>query len=719
MRNYSLWNRPRSPERREFYEKAFRREKLGPWDAKWHALSPEARFAFLNQVRGPVKNLGRARMQPSIKKNHLGPGVLEELLAAGFVELGSSRMIGPQDRVFAVEGTVDFAIRIRALARYHLLDPDQPSLLEKFVAYVSLQYEATTSLNGVVRKAGLNEYLDIERIVRQYVVGHRWPDWVALYLKEPTAQRILKVLGEADKPIRSKELPARLPDVSPDILTCTLNSLLGYLAVFEDLEPGTLEIVVGLLPSVRKSMAKALLPRQRPELVVDDSPVEVGPETSIIVDDLRAFLLEVASEPPRLRRDYGIFQKETDRFLEALDVLPAWLMKALDLTQSKRLDHAFSWARALNMVGIKHHATGAWLEIMSEGNRWLAASLAKQYERVYRVLREFSAAEQSSSRDYHDLLLWLPSPYGYLRADEGFLGTDVVVLPAERMKTRTYHNAEPSDYEALRTSLYRSLSILSPGNFCRLDSVIHHIAFESHNPLLLGPGEKGVLIYQSGRLLPPFAEEREQAARDLLTNFVHKRLIPLGCLQAAVDQEKRLLVAKLPQFDVYFGRAPASTVAAGRHSDKSRVVVQPDYSIIVIGFNPAPAAELAPFCDREKRGGTHGALTLKLTRESVLRAVTHGMEPNEIVKRLQRQASNEVPANVLRQVTDWASWVRRVQASPVTMVRCPDAETADRVLAALKRQAERLNDTTVAVSLAKLTSVERNKLKEHGVILDG
>ena len=121
-----------------------------------------------------------------------------------------------------------------------------------------------------------------------------------------------------------------------------------------------------------------------------------------------------------------------------------------------------------------------------------------------------------------------------------------------------------------------------------------------------------------------------------------------------------------------------------------RVVVQPDFSVIVIGLNPAPAAELAPFCERTAQGGGQGAMVLKITRESVVKAVSQGLKPAEIVARLQRHASNEVPANVLREVQDWSNWVRRVTSSTLTVLRCPDRDTADRVMVALKRQAERL-----------------------------
>ena len=149
------------------------------------------------------------------------------------------------------------------------------------------------------------------------------------------------------------------------------------------------------------------------------------------------------------------------------------------------------------------------------------------------------------------------------------------------------------------------------------------------------------------------------------------------------------------------------------------MVVQPDFSVIVIGPNPAAAAELAPFCERTTRGGGQGALILKITRDSVVKAVSHGLEPAEIADRLRRHASNAVPANVLREVQDWSSWVRQVIPSTLTVLRCPDRDTADRVMAALKRQAERVNDTLVAIDQAKLTAAERTKLRAHGIIVQG
>jgi hypothetical protein len=103
----------------------------------------------------------------------------------------------------------------------------------------------------------------------------------------------------------------------------------------------------------------------------------------------------------------------------------------------------------------------------------------------------------------------------------------------------------------------------------------------------------------------------------------------------------------------------------------------------------------------------------------VVKAVSHGLKPSEIADRLRRHASHEVPANVLREVQDWSNWVRRVTPSTMTVLRCPDRDTADRVLSALRKQAERVNDTLIALDLKKLTSAERAKLLAHGIIVEG
>ncbi len=228
-------------------------------------------------------------------------------------------------------------------------------------------------------------------------------------------------------------------------------------------------------------------------------------------------------------------------------------------------------------------------------------------------------------------------------------------------------------------------------------------------------GAKELRVRVAGRILLPRDELLHEAARQMLGQFVSNRLVSLGCLQAGRDADGELLIARRPRLDVYFGRAVA-TAAADVTSD-TRVVVQPDFSVIVIGVDQSPLAELLPFCERIRARSGAGAATLRLTRASIVTATVTGLSGPEILERLQRHSGTPLPGNVVHEVREWAGWVRSVPAAPAMLFRCPDALTADRVIAALGRHAEKLNKTTVAFASAVLSDAERRKLLEQGVVL--
>src|SRR5262249_46279282 len=159
------------------------------------------------------------------------------------------------------------------------------------------------------------------------------------------------------------------------------DKLIARLALVEDLHAQTLEILIGFLPAVREGLILGSRPRQRPPLVVCERPKEVGPDESAIVNDLRAFLLEVASEPPRLRLDTGLFQREFERFKAGLDPLPSWLLATLRWSDEGRLSQALAWARSLGLVEDVAEGAQARLRLNPAGHRWLSSGLDAQYAR--------------------------------------------------------------------------------------------------------------------------------------------------------------------------------------------------------------------------------------------------------------------------------------------------------------------------------------------------
>jgi soluble cytochrome b562 len=718
--SYGLWGRVKEREPRAFFEKAYRRQTLAAWDAKWHGLSVQARYFFLHVVKGPVKKQAVPSQPPSVSADRFPPHVLEELAAAGFVEVQPARSRAFTDRVIACDGLYDFALRLRTFRRLHLLAADQPSEFENYVDHAFFGSQLIGVLSGVLRTVEIEDFVRLDEALQRYVMHHRWPGWVARALKEPLAERILDVVREAKGPIPLAELPGRLEGSKLDEVRSAVDKLVAHLALVEDLKPETWELMVGFLPAVREELIRVSQPRERPPLLVCERPKEVGPDGSVIINDLRTVLLEVASEPPRLRQDRTLFHKEIERFQAPLEPLAAWLLKALKWSDDGRLNQALAWANALQLVKEVSEGKQHRLHLTSKGHQWLSSRLEVQYAGIYGLLTTF-AARNDVYASHFGLFFSGLDPFSNLGpGDMRFLGEHVTVLRVENGKRPPYcWGAKPEDHQALRTYLDRTLAVLKPGVFYRLDSVELHLVLGEHNPLNRGLAPDQVVVFWANRPVPPLEEQREEAGRLLLDGFVRRRLIPLGCVRAAVDDEGRICIAREPRYDAYFGREVARADWAPTSEVAARVVVQPDFSVIVIGLNPAPAAELAPFCERTAPGGGQGAMVLKITRESVVKAVSQGLKPAEIVARLQRHASNEVPANVLRKVQDWSSWVCRVTSSTLTVLRCPDRDTADRVMAALKRQAERINDTLVAIDQKKLTATERNKLRSHGIIVQG
>jgi hypothetical protein len=108
---------------------------------------------------------------------------------------------------------------------------------------------------------------------------------------------------------------------------------------------------------------------------------------------------------------------------------------------------------------------------------------------------------------------------------------------------------------------------------------------------------------------------------------------------------------------------------------------------------------------------------LKISRESVIKAVEHGLNGKEIIGRLEKHASNALPKNVVHEVKMWSGWVRKVNVRTMVVVQCPDDETADRVMTALRKRGERLGATAVGMDQDRLSAADRKALKNLGVVI--
>lgn len=715
------WDRPISGKADSLIELALGRRELANWDARWHRLSPSARETFLDVMSGPSRNQADHAPSSFVSADRIPPNVLDELIQAGFARVVEPHIGARIRRVLAPADLYDFANRVRTLRRLIPLSEGPPARLFQFINQALTIEKLMRVLAEVLTPNGIHDIPRPDLAVERYITSYRWPEWVAGALKDPRVSRALELVRESDRPIPLLDLVRRVDEANPLSARAAVDRLIVRLAIFEDLDPSTHDIVVGLLPAVREGQRQAdsASRRSRPALSICEKPRELGPDDSPIVEDLRAVLLEIAAEPPRVRQNGLLFQKEVRRFLSALMPMPPWLARLLEWNDEGRLAQAMAWARNLELVHNIPEGTEIRIRLSQKGETWLASGLDQQYAQIYALASEPPHEYGYASGFRRLFTAGPPGPWSGYVTDLTFLGEDFVARSEQAKKTYvSYWSLRPADMLELRKHLDQAMSTLKVDVFHRLENIAAHLAFGPHNPLNLGADPTQVAVFLAGHPVLPQPEKREAAGRTLIESFIRRRLIPLGCVRAALDDEGNVCVARRPRLDAYFGREVPRSEMAPTADAAARVVVQPDFSVIVIGPNPAAAAELAPFCERTTGGAGHGAMTLKLTRDSVVKAVGHGLEPDEVVARLRRHASNEVPANVLHEVKQWSTWVRRITPTNLTVLRCPDRETADRVMSALRKQAERLNATMVALDAKKLTPADRTRLVAQGIVVE-
>jgi hypothetical protein len=698
------YNQPREPQAE--HEKSWNRTKALAWDEKWQALSIPARRAYLFDIKAPTRE--GSYTQPSILIDKVPAAIVEELTSAGFVKVEPGK--GKKSaKIVATQTAYDFSARLRSAQRYSVLGPPNREELAKSVKH-AFTGQGETTIQRVLKKAGIDDYCQLDEGLELYVTTRRWPDWALESCKLKASQPLLEALRKAPGPVTLAKLPSLVKDASPDEVQKALTELISHLAAFEDVDALSFEIIVGLLPEVRDDLSEASKPRKRPPLIVVEHPKEIGPLGGLEVGDLRSFLLEIAGESPRLRQDGGIFAKDEPRLRDALPPRPAWLDTFLKTSKEHRLHQAHSLAKTQKFVEVDTDDKATWLRLSGKGRNWLAAGFEEQYARIYEHYRSTSK-KKSYEYDYdHD--------YDYSFGDSKFLGIPVSINPYKAETSRYYsyyEDLKPEQRDSLRLALYRTFQALPVGVFHRWDSVLDHSVFAEHNPLTQGADPSKLMISVDRRQVPRLPEQMELAGKILLSDFLSLRLLPFDAVRAAIDSEGKLCIARLARLDGYFGRPYKSDEDHSLAS--TRVIVQPDFSVLVIGLDPSPAAEIAPFSERAGGPASQGALTFKITRDSVIRAAGQGLTASAIVARLKKHASVDVPDNVLREIREWAGWVRLVNVRNITVIRCPDKQTVARVVSALGKKAERLGDTLVALNIPKLTSVERQKLQEQGILV--
>jgi hypothetical protein len=175
----------------------------------------------------------------------------------------------------------------------------------------------------------------------------------------------------------------------------------------------------------------------------------------------------------------------------------------------------------------------------------------------------------------------------------------------------------------------------------------------------------------------------------------------------------RTFVAASPLAPLVLGKQPLPDPAG------PLLLVNPDFEVILFPDEGHVALlhRLAAFCERGKREVT---LHLRITQESIERALLRGLRADDVLATLRAHSRAPVPQNVEYSVRDWAARVHPAEIRTLHVLEVPSPEA----LAAALRLPEiapllvrRLSDTAAILRVSHLDPDAEAALRQLGIHL--
>ena len=493
-------------------------------------------------------------------------------------------------------------------------------------------------------------------------------------------QGLARVLMERGRAMSLRELASRQNAANPAPFVRALHVGLGTLVLFVGLHSEGLEPTIGLWPEALTELIR--LPAVPPTQV---EPVEHF-EFAVLMEDMTAVLAAVATAPVRLRaNEMLVFARTRTEIESRLVSIPPWAATVIRNAAQTRVDatvHELLYHQFITRVAL-HNLPH--LEISDAGTTWLALSPRDRLAALLSPLRASKARNP-------------PSTYRYDRDDRFF------------PFAMSYYK-EPTALH-LRADLTRAFLSL-PSGFVSVAAFLEYASREA-NPLEALPravkDELFLHMHYGGADIRSVFTGLWSSA---LQNFLSSRLVMLGGARLGVTAKGVLCFALTDAGRYLLGDIEQFAYGVAEVAD---VVVQPNFDVIFLSASPALEARMGRVAERV--GKTPG-LAFRITRASVLRAAESGVTVGEIVAILAEASSKPLPKNVQREIVGWVASIRRAHLRRIEVIDCADAESADRVNAALGTKVRRL--TTTMLEIGAATSQARaallKRLRAAGVFL--
>jgi hypothetical protein len=412
------------------------------------------------------------------------------------------------------------------------------------------------------------------------------------------------------------------------------------------------------------------LHRPRLKLPTEQKPEEVAhwPTSS---EDLTTMLVFL-SEPRQVKTgDDALFSKAAKELDALLSPLPLWLTpehtEALNETRVTRIRKIATSFGLAELQG--QNTKRPVLALTGAGRAWLAKPTGEQRGLLAGAARELLTCETPPADSFQ---------FSWRDPDLAPFRDDLIAAFEQLDESRCWN---------------RFLSY----------------AAKEANPLFTGGPNGGPVERYRKSFLEP--EEMERAWKLGLTRVLHEELLPnRGVLVGQLADSFTVQLTSVGRYVLGL----EETLDLSEEETESAIVVQPDFEVLFMAPSPTLEATIAPFAERI--GQSVGAL-FKLTRESVQTGARSGLDSEELIKQLTEASSIPVPSNVQTEIRRWSSAVLSLDWEHALVVRCPDQETAQRVLATCGKYVEQAGPTLLVLHDPKKRSTVNRACAKAGIFL--
>lgn len=509
-------------------------------------------------------------------------------------------------------------------------------------------------------------------------------------------QELVRRLMGRPSPVPLTELRHFWPEAGSGLLSPSLVAGFRSLVVFPALRGDDLEPVLGIWPSITKSLFR---PTSIPPETITPQQVFEAP---LLTADMALILALCAVEPFRLRTGgSGLFVRAENAINSALVRLPEWVGSKLNIRTFDRIDWAITFLRRYEFLEqLGEGGEDLRLEVSEAGRKWLGLSAKERLKTVLDGLLEKPKKgrelfRQEGEADYEDRYQYA-YVYGYEKAS--LLPYSVGIEASKQDHT-------------VRSAVLATYAAAAAGAFMRLQEFLAYHGLQN-NPLVSVAQKQPYATLRLSNTYVSMAttEELEDGWINVLQDFLRLRLFPLGAAKVGVANDGAVCFALTEAGKYLVGAQPDFRL----ESTPGRIVVQPNFDVVFLA--PAPRAEAEIGCFAERKGHHMGTL-FRITKRSIQAAASAGMTAEQTFETLRQCCPGELPPNVRREISGWFAQCRRVSLHPAVLIHCPDSETAARVQAVAGSNVTPMANTILELRDRRAQAALVKKLREAGIFI--